>query len=279
MRCRLCGAETKLLAYRADVVLERCQRCHFVSGEPRQHISPIDRYQNYYHAPSPTAPERRYRQWLARAESIVGCGNLLEVGAGAGAFVRVARSRGWNVYATEISGTAIPTLRGTGATIFFGDLASAQYPESFFDVVVSLEVLEHLPTPGECLREIWRLTRPGGLLLLTTPNFNGLSRRYLGMRWRVIDPEHTGYFTSVTISRLLREVGYKSVAVTSRSLDILSWRRGSGPAGSVRFDPHASACLRETVEGSTILRLAKDALNGVLRLTGLGDSLIVWARR
>jgi len=279
MTCRLCGAETKLWARRTDIALQRCQQCHFVSGEPRQHVTAVERYQNYYHTPSPTAPERRYQQWLARAESIVGCGNVLEVGAGSGSFIRVALSRGWRVHATEISESTVLRLRDTGATVFFGDLASAGYPERFFDFVVSLEVLEHLPTPGECLREMWRITRPGGLLLLTTPNFNGLSRRYLGMRWRVIDPEHISYFTSVTMSRLLHEVGYKSVAVTSRSLDILSWRRGTGPAGSVRFDPHASACLREMVEGATILRLAKGALNGVLRLTGLGDSLLVWARR
>jgi SAM-dependent methyltransferase len=163
--------------------------------------------------------------------------------------------------------------------VFAGDVAAARYADAQFDLVVSVEVLEHLPAPLTHLREVSRITRPGGLLLLTTPNFNGLSRRLLGMRWRVIDPEHLGYLTPLTVSRLLREVGYRQVQVRPRSLDLLSWRRGTGPDGAGRFDPHASARLRDTVEGSRVLRPAKAIVNGVLQMTGLGDSLLVWARR
>jgi SAM-dependent methyltransferase len=216
---------------------------------------------------------------LAKAEALVGRGRLLEVGAGSGSFVRVALSRGWKVDATEVSESGLQALYETGATVFAGDLPSARHPDAQFDLVVSFEVLEHLPTPLVHLREVRRITRPGGLLILTTPNFNGLSRRWLGVRWRVIDPEHLGYFTSVTLSRLLREVGYRSVRVRPRSLDVLNWRLGTGPEGAARFDPHASARLRETVEGSRILRLGKTVVNAVLQVTGLGDSLLVWARR
>jgi SAM-dependent methyltransferase len=193
--------------------------------------------------------------------------------------VRIALSRGWKVDATEVSESGLRALRETGATVFAGDLAAAQYGTAQFDLVVSLEVLEHLPAPLSHLREMGRVTRPGGLLILTTPNFQGLSRRLLGMRWRVIDPEHLGYFTPTILSRLLHEVGYTTVRVTSRSLDVLSWRRGCGPMGIALFDPHASARLRDTVEDSRILRLGKSMVDAMLRASGLGDSLLAWARR
>jgi len=253
--------------------------CAFVSGWPAQAVDPERRYERYYDRSIPTSPNARYHEWLARAEALVGRGRLLEVGAGSGGFVLVALNRGWDVSATELSKSALDGLRATGATVFPGDVTAARYPDGCFDLVASLEVVEHLPTPLAHLTELCRVTRPGGLLLLTTPNFNGLSRRYLGARWRVIDPEHLGYFTRSTLSSTLRRAGYRDVRVTSRSLDILSWRQGSGPAGAREFDAHASARLRHTIEVSTVLRRGKMAANGVLRITGLGDSLLAWAGR
>jgi SAM-dependent methyltransferase len=280
MRCRVCEAETTEWVDRGDVALFRCAQCCFVSGEARLNLSPAERYLNYHDSsPPPPAPEVRYREWLARAETVVGIGRLLEVGAGTGGFVRSALSRGWKVDATEVSESGLRALRETGARVSAGDVASAGFSEGEFDFVVSLEVLEHLPAPRDHLREVWRVTRPGGLLLLTTPNFDGLSRRWLGVRWRVIDPEHLGYFPPLTLSWLLRTVGYRSVQVGTRSLDVLSWRRGRGPRGVSPFNQHAAAELRDTVEGSRILRFGKAVLNGVLQATGFGDSLVVWARR
>src|SRR5262249_23324994 len=129
------------------------------------------------------------------------------------------------------------------------------------------------------LTELCRITRQGGLLLLTTPNFGGLSRRCLGARWRVIAPEHLGYFTRATLCSMLKHAGYRDIRLSSRSLDLLSWPKGSGPGGSRQFDPHASARLRDSVQSSTVLRFGKAVLNSALHLTNLGDSLLAWARR
>jgi 2-polyprenyl-3-methyl-5-hydroxy-6-metoxy-1,4-benzoquinol methylase len=161
--------------------------------------------------------------------------------------------------------------------VFAGDVLAAGYQDKQFDMVASFEVLEHLSAPLRYLREFWRVTRPGGLLLLTTPNFNGLSRRCLGVQWRVVAPEHLGYFTPATLSRSLGEAGYQRVYVRARSLDVLSWRQGAMPANVVRFDPYASARLRDRIEADEFLRLGKAALNCVLGMTGLGDSLLAWA--
>lgn len=279
MNCRVCGAGAPSWGDRGDIALSRCGRCGIVSGEPHEKLSTENRYRTYYSSVPPPPPDARYTQWLAKAEGLVGRGRLLEVGAGSGGFVRVALARGWKVDATEVSESGLQALRATGATVLAGDLASGNYTDAQFDLVVSVEVIEHLPAPLQHVREMWRVTRPGGLLVLTTPNFNGLSRRYLGIRWRVIDPEHLCYFTRLTLVRLLRDVGYTSVRVRARSLDVSSWRCCSGPGEVARFDPHASARLRDTVEVSRSLRFAKAMVNAALQVTGLGDSLLAWARR
>lgn len=279
VKCRLCDGAASPWGDRDDVALYRCAACGFVSGQPAGRFDSEDHYEAYYRRPHPPVPNIRYHEWLRSAERAVGCGRLLEVGAGTGGFARVALARGWRVDATELSKSGLEALRRTGATVVAGDVTAAGYGDAQFDLVASFEVLEHLPGPRSHLGELWRITRPGGLLILTTPNFNGLSRRWLGMRWRVIDPEHLGYFASSSLSGVLSEVGYKHVRVRSRSLDVLSWRHGIASARVARFDPHASARLRDTVQASAILRFGRTAVNGALWITGLGDSLLAWARR
>ena len=282
MKCRLCGAGTVLEGERSDVTLHRCGACGFVSGHARDESDVPERYRHYHRGTPPAAPEYRYEAFLAEAERRIGRGQMLEVGAGRGGFVRVAVRRGWSVCANEVSDTGLEQLRETGAEVVTGPVERAGFASQRFDFVVSLEVLEHLHEPAAHLRELARITRPGGLLLLTTPNFGGLSRRRLGLRWRVIDPEHVGYFTPRTLRSALREAGYTRPQIRSRSLDISTWSRPRASAERetiARFDPQASAELRDAIQSRPLLRMAREAANVMLSVTGLGDALVAWAVR
>ncbi len=278
--CRLCATAAPRWADRGDLALYRCAGCGFVSGRPARALG-AEHYAGYYHAALLEAPPpvARYDEWLSRAEREVGRGRLLELGAGSGAFARVALRRGWQVDATEVSTSGLDVLRTSGARVFAGDLAQAAYLDEAFDCAVALEVLEHLEQPARTLAELRRVLRPGGLLLLTTPSFAGLSRRGLGLRWRVIDPEHLGYFTVRTLRQALRAAGFAGVRVRSRGLDVWAWRRPAGDEQRARFDPCAAAATRERVDASRVLHAAKESVHGLLGLTGLGDSLLAWARR
>ena len=267
--CRCCGASLRPLVDRGDLALYRCVACGLVSGEPAVEVPAAERYAEYHAGGQAPAPDDRYHEWLAWAEATVGVGRLLEVGAGAGGLVRVALQRGWRVDATEVSASALARLRELGAHVVGGDVVDAGYAEGTFDLVACVEVVEHLPAPLATLTELCRVTRPGGLLLLTTPSFNGLSRRVFGARWRVVDPEHLAYFTPAALSRALRRAGYRDVTVRARSLDLGAWS-----APGAKFEPATTARRREAVHASPGLRLAKRALDAVLGATGLGDSLL-----
>jgi SAM-dependent methyltransferase len=61
-----------------------------------------------------------------------------------------------------------------GAAFIQGDAHALPFPDNCFDILVSCETIEHLPSPEEGVREFDRVTRPGGTLLLTTPNYLNL---------------------------------------------------------------------------------------------------------
>src|SRR5690606_29998263 len=118
------------------------------------------------------------------------------------------RERGWETHAVELTDEALEVLRGKGHHVFRAPLSTARLPAGSFDVVVYTEVIEHINQPLEELGAIRKALSPGGLLYVTTPNFNSVSRRVLGAKWNVVVyPEHLCYYTPRTLLDLASRVG------------------------------------------------------------------------
>ncbi len=101
---------------------------------------------------------------------------VLELGAGSGAFTRRLLDAGMKVDATDFdpNGWAL-----TDVPVVRQDLNEAVWdiPEGRYDVVVAVEVLEHLENPSAALRSARALLRPGGILFFTTPNVASVESR------------------------------------------------------------------------------------------------------
>lgn len=136
-------------------------------------------------------------------------GRVLDVGCGNGEFLLSLEQRGWEVHGVEFSAEAAALARAKGLAVHRGELTSAAFPPSFFDVVTLWHVAEHLPDPLSELTEIRRVLRDDGLLVLEVPNSDCLSRRLCGAQWRQWDvPRHLQHFTPTTLERALTQAGF-----------------------------------------------------------------------
>lgn len=266
--------------------LMRCGSCGLVfhnaftdEEELREYY--VDYYDGENLAFSPIT-DRRFRDLLRSFESYRESNQILDVGCGSGHFLKVALEMGWNAHGTEIASSAFDQLAKLGIKSFCGNLESADYTPSFFDMVYCSEVIEHLLDPAALLGEIGRILRPGGLLYLTTPNFNSLSRRLLGSQWRTIGKEHICYFTPGSLTRAIRAAGFTRVSAKTRNLDpheikkVFSRKPVEIGAG---FQAEETEKLRRQLEMRRSLRLVKDVANLVLRATGAGDTIVVKAEK
>ena len=93
---------------------------------------------------------------------------------------------------------------GYGTIDYVSDIVAIPVPDGEFDVVLCTEVLEHVPDPTSAVREISRVLRPGGFLVLTAPLGSGLHQ----------EPYHYyGGFTPFWYQRFLREAGFENIVV------------------------------------------------------------------
>jgi len=144
-------------------------------------------------------------------------GRLLDVGAGAGAFLQYAQDRGWDVLGLDVQEDFIRGIRErTGLPTYTGELSDAAIQSRRFDAVTLWDVIEHVPSPRTTLEAVAKVVRPGGIVALSTINAASINARLFGGNWvfwnrpgRV--PEHLQAFTPDPLRRALRDAGFKPV--------------------------------------------------------------------
>lgn len=148
-------------------------------------------------------------RWLTRR---ISGGVLLEVGSGYGAFARAASSQ-FSVVGLDLETDVVRTaFEGTGVHPVVGSGTALPLRSETFDVVVALDVLEHISTPEVALEEFRRVLRPGGHLFLSMPNPEGWGARRKGDQSFIYrDPTHCSVLPMAEWQNLLRSGGFDVV--------------------------------------------------------------------
>jgi len=224
--CDICGADNPrpiLESPQLDGPLVQCRNCGFqYVGQRRSHLTfgdsgdaasdVADRVQaaNIHIRNLRLEEEQRLALLNARwrlelIRQYRTSGRLLEVGCARGDFLRVARETfdvsgvepnpGLAEYAVEVA----PIHRDVIETLPWRD----------FDVIASFHVIEHVDSPKRFVAAMAERLKPGGLLVLETPDIDSLPFRVLKSRWRQFIPEHYFFFDRPSMTRLLSDCGFK----------------------------------------------------------------------
>jgi 2-polyprenyl-3-methyl-5-hydroxy-6-metoxy-1,4-benzoquinol methylase len=277
-QCPACGSACgRKRGQKNDHDVICCRRCATLYVSAVTQASIADLYAHYYDHENLSVPDfidRRLDEIVADFAPYRQTSRLLDIGFGAGSLLRAAARARWTVSGVEVSQTAARHVDQFGLDIFCGELADAQYPDAYFDIVTASEVLEHVPEPRALVREIARIVRPGGLLWATTPHGRGISSRILGLQWSVImPPEHLQLFSVGSIRALFADTGFHRVRVATHGINLAELLASADPSHRVKFGHR----LNEFMDRSRTRRALKDLINRALNVSRLGDSLKIWA--
>lgn len=145
--------------------------------------------------------ERRYR--LVR--SLVRGGRAVDLGCAMGYALDCLRGDFEDRIGIDLAPEAIEEVCRRGHRGFCGTLEDAALESDSVSLFLSMDTIEHLHRPAAAIVEMARVLRPGGILMLVTPDYGSLLRRISGKNWVSFKiPEHVSYFSRDGMSRLLR---------------------------------------------------------------------------
>ncbi|MHC4946142.1 MAG: class I SAM-dependent methyltransferase [Planctomycetota bacterium] len=140
-------------------------------------------------------------------------GRLLDVGCGDGAFLARMSGLGWAVEGIEFDSEAADHARDKhGHTVHQGRLESSRFPENLFDAVTMNHLIEHVHDPVSLMKESYRILKPGGRLIVVTPNAGSMGHRKFGEAWYLLDPpRHLILFSRHTLVESARRAGFRDL--------------------------------------------------------------------
>jgi 2-polyprenyl-3-methyl-5-hydroxy-6-metoxy-1,4-benzoquinol methylase len=153
-------------------------------------------------------------------------GRILDVGCGNGAFLARAAAAGWKATGVDFDLEAVEAAKlNVDVEAYAGSIMDQRFPAASFDAITMDNVIEHLPNPIETVRECARLLRPGGRLVIMTPNIGSLGHVVFGQDWRGLEPpRHLQIFSASGLKNISRRAGFCSVKIFSSTGNAASGR-------------------------------------------------------
>ena len=164
-------------------------------------------------------------------------GRILDIGTGTGDFLSVAKNDGWQTIGVEPSDRAKAIAKNKGVSFVE---ETSELENNSFDVISMWHVLEHVPDLDKQIKELKRLLKPTGTLIIAVPNFKSFDAKYYGKFWAAFDvPIHFWHFSKTAIKLLFEKEEMKLEKVLPMKFDsfyvsLLSEKYKSGKMNFVK---------------------------------------------
>jgi len=136
---------------------------------------------------------------------------FLDIGCGNGEFLKVIKKNKSIIgVGVEYSDSAIEQCHNIGLGCL-KHTALKSIKDSTYDVITMLDVIEHLKYPREYLKEVYRLLKPGGLLIVRTMDTIKGQYRKAEENWSMFSSQHIWYFNHNNLKKLLKEYKFKFI--------------------------------------------------------------------
>lgn len=290
--CNLCNSQTrKLLFIKQGYKYFICKDCGLVYIRPqptrKQLVNIYDNLsEEYFTLESKIRSDfsRSYKDILDSLDKFKQNNRLLEVGCSTGSLLLEAKAQGWDTFGAEISRrSAEYGINKHGLNIFIGDLIQANFPDEYFDVVLFIQTLEHLPDPNAHIKECQRILRKGGVVFISVPNFSGLTTTFLKSRYYYVESRHLFYFTPHTLRMVLENNGFSISKLKTMGLDFFNML-----FGNILNVSQSQETQRKIISTSDSfknkklfypIRLLYRLLVVPICFFGKGDSILVYAKK
>jgi SAM-dependent methyltransferase len=231
-RCALCDSEQSRALFRGEdwlhgqpveAEVRRCERCGLVYLWPRPE-NPLDSYPVDYaphsgsHEPTNVAYSAGHSGGIQRKVRLVSRfapGPLLDAGCAAGEFLAAVQGHAFRpLLGMDISRRAAGQARSRGLDVWVGEVPVLPLADESLETVTLWHVLEHVASPLEALRDIARVLRRDGVVVVACPMVDSWEARLFGRYWAGYDvPRHLFAFSRQTLPRLLDSAGLSASEV------------------------------------------------------------------
>jgi len=231
VKCIICDIDdTHLVIKKKSFNVVRCKRCDLVYLNPRLEEQELINFYNRqkesikeniaimqtesgHHAYNIKKFETAIRLIKSNKKHIK---NIFDLGCSSGIFLHTAAQEGWKPHGSDVNRKLIEENKKK-----YGDQIKLQigeridFPDQYFDAVTLLDVIEHLPNPIRTLKEVSRVLKEDGIVVITTPNIDGffpiitynLFNKSIGAWDHPTPPGHVFQFSRKTIKKIINKAG------------------------------------------------------------------------
>jgi 2-polyprenyl-3-methyl-5-hydroxy-6-metoxy-1,4-benzoquinol methylase len=285
MICYLCKTPSRLLFEKNGYSIYHCDNCSLEQTDLKEDYSQFlqrqyskeyftgDETRNAYTDYKKSKPliTKNMMKYIRELKKVKPGGKLLDIGCALGYFVEIAQSNGYDAHGIDPSEYAIKEASSqVKDKLQQGTLDTVNLPDNSFDIITMLDVFEHLNDPESELKEISRILKPDGIILIATGDAGSLAAKILNRKWTFYNPpQHLFYFNHQNINTILKKSSFSP----------FKWFR-VGKWLNLKYILHLAKTTGESFLGKILFKAVENNNVGNIPLyIALFDNMIIIAKK